>query len=96
MENQHIQHGFARKVVDSWSECEVWVRIIDELHDQQEVAAAMDHQPEQAVEQLDIEEQERQEIVRKIQKIHGSTGHSSLSSLVKALELRGAHPTKVI
>ena len=87
--------AFARKVVDSLTECEVWARIIDELHDRQEMAAAADQHPEQAVEQLDIEEQERQEIVRKIQKIHCSTGHSSLSNMIKALELRGAHP-KVI
>ena len=82
--------AFTRKVVDSLTECEVWSRIIDELHDQQPHAAAQ-HEV-QAAEQLEIPEAERKEIIRKIQRIHCSTGHSNMSNLIKALELRAAHP----
>ena len=87
--------AFARKVVDSLSECELWSRIIDELHDQAPPPIGTSSDEVHAAEALDITDEERREITRKIQRIHCSTGHSSLSNLVKALELRSAHP-KVI
>ena len=96
---QHIQRGTHRpsleKLWDSLSECEVWSRIIDELHDQTPPPIGISNDEVHAAEALDITDEERREITRKIQRIHCSTGHSSLSNLVKALELRSAHP-KVI
>ena len=86
---------FARTVTDSLSTCEVWSRILEELREQPEVAAAASEQPERALAPLDIDPEERRDIETKIQKIHCSTGHSNMQNLFRALELRSAHP-KVI
>ena len=84
---------FARKVVDSLSECEVWSRILEELQDRgpEQQSLAAEAAPDSG-EQLEISAEDREEIEKKIQKIHSNTGHSSMKNLIRALELRAVHP----
>lgn len=90
---------FARRVIDCLTMNETWSRIVEELQKKmhyQETAypvEAADSDAEmQEVGETPEEKQEREEIRKKIQQIHQSTGHGSLKALVEALEKRGSTP----
>ena len=85
---------FARKVIDSLAEGEPWHRILEaqvaadcsgKLLEEAQVGSS-------EVETLEISDEERRNIERKIQHIHQNTGHSSMKHLVQVLEKRGVHP----
>ena len=88
--------AFVRRVVDVFVESEIWSRV---LHDLQKVACPAEEIEAIDIPDEDLEEQisneERKEIEGKIQHIHRSTGHGSLSNLIKSLEQRGV-PQKVL
>lgn len=83
--------AFVRRLTDCFKDLETWPRISQEL--QQEVLAAEDEEeeliPDDPEGQLEIAEDERKEIEKKIQHIHRNTGHSSMKNLIRALKLRG-------
>ena len=68
--------------MDSLSECEVWSRILEELQDRgpEQQSLAAEAAPDSG-EQLEISAEDREEIEKKIQKIHSNTGHSSMKTL---------------
>lgn len=84
---------FARKVIDSLSECEPWHRIVEQQHQ----ALHTDLEEAQVGEDvnLEISPEERLEIEKKIQHIHQTTGHGSMKNLIHTLTQRGVQP-KVI
>ena len=79
---------FAKKVVDCLSSNETWSKVVQDVVSpslEENFAAADDISPEE----VQFEPGEEQEIERKIQHIHRSTGHGSMTSLIRALERRG-------
>ena len=82
-----------RKVVDALTECETWSRLVGEFDKKETVEVAQAAGQVRAVAEGEIlTEEEKQQVIAKIQHIHRSTGHGSIHNLVKALEDRGCHP----
>ena len=87
---------FVRKVIDALTECETWSRLVGEFDKKETVEVAQAAGQVRAVAEGEIlTEEERQQVIAKIQHIHRSTGHGSIHNLVKALEDRGCHPRVV-
>lgn len=85
---------FARRVIDSLARHEHWSRTLQELQVQEMAFPAEDHDMEgqQDTEDFEFQEGEREEIERKIQHIHRSTGHGNMKHLIEALKKRGTTP----
>ena len=86
-------NSFARKVVDSLCMSEVWSKIVQEIHaslEEQANPAEQEDEPQGI--RVEVDDREREEIVRRIQHVHRCTGHGDMKGLVKALQKRGAAP----
>ena len=85
--------AFARKVVDSLCENEVWATVVQELgqepHPSERQAFPAEAEEDDVDGEVVVSPEERAEIEAKLKHIHCSTGHGSIESLRRALQSRG-------
>ena len=80
---------FARRVVNLLSLPEAWPEVTVELNTEKALPAVEVPDAEGGEDDEDMTDEERNQILRKIQHIHRATGHGSLKTLIRALEDRG-------
>lgn len=82
--------AFAKRVIDSLTECEVWSQVIQELSNGDVALPAEVDEGEELVD-VEVSEEERMAIEAKLKHIHCATGHGSMESLRQALKAKGVH-----
>ena len=84
---------FARRVVECMRTPEVWSKVVQEINVvTREAEEEILEDPEETEAEREVSEEEKREIIKKVQHIHRTTGHGSMKNLVAAMKRRGVPP----